>query len=95
MLGGLYEREATVINGFNSDEKESIFVSEVKRKYTQKIIEEIRRSRGFTLDVVELVIGDSPEWKMVRSRLLKIFGERGLEQRVHQILTEDDESNHL
>lgn len=77
-----------MISGFNSDEKESIFVSEVKRKYTQKIIEEIRRSRGFTLDVVELVIGDSPEWKMVRSRLLKIFGERGLEQKILEIMSD-------
>ena len=81
-----------MIGSVDSSDKKSIFVSEAKKKYTQKIIEEIRRSRGFTLDVVELVLGDSPEWKMVRSRLLRVFGERGLEQRVVQILSDEPDS---
>lgn len=84
-----------MIGSFNSDDKENFFVSEEKKKYTQKIIEEIRRSRGFTLDIVELVLGDSPEWKMVRSRLLKIFGERGLEQKILQIMTSDSDGEAL
>ncbi|MGE3758338.1 MAG: hypothetical protein AB7H97_11310 [Pseudobdellovibrionaceae bacterium] len=78
-----------MISSFDSDDTENVFVSEAKKKYSKKIIEEIRRSRGFTLDIVELVLGDSPEWKMVRSRLLKIFGERGLEQRVLQIFSDE------
>lgn len=67
------------------------FTRETKKIYTQKIIEEIRRSRGFTLDIVELVLGDSPDWKMVRSRLLKIFGERGLEQKILEIMSGDSD----
>jgi hypothetical protein len=52
----------------------------------QEIREEVRRCLARVMDDCELEIGDSPRWKFFRSRLLKLFGDRGLEGRVIEIM---------
>lgn len=51
-----------------------------------KLLETIEFYRGLVLDSVELELGESPQWKRLRSRLLKILGDRGLEGRINEIL---------
>ena len=55
----------------------------------REIIESISFYRGMTLDAVELLFSDPdcPQWRKLRKQLLKIFGDRGLEGRVLEILT--------
>ena len=43
--------------------------------------------RGQVLDLVEQELADSPQWPFVRNKLLKIFGDRGLEEKVISILS--------
>ncbi|OGQ04173.1 MAG: hypothetical protein A2W61_07985 [Deltaproteobacteria bacterium RIFCSPLOWO2_01_44_7] len=56
----------------------------------QQIQEAIHLCRSFVLDSIELEVGDKPNWKYLRSRLLRAFGDRGLENRIQQILTEQE-----
>lgn len=44
-----------------------------------KLVQAIRKARGETIDLLELVLGQSPQWPSLRSRVLRIFGDRGLE----------------
>jgi hypothetical protein len=48
---------------------------------------EAQRCMARVLDDCELEMGDSPRWKFLRSRLLKIFGERGLEGKIDEIMS--------
>ena len=48
----------------------------------EKIRRQISIARRETLTVVEIVWGASPQWPFVRSQLLRILGERGLEGRL-------------
>jgi len=54
----------------------------------RQIIETIGFYRGLLLDSVEHEMGGDPKWGYLRSRMLKILGDRGLEGRVQEILTQ-------
>ena len=49
------------------------------RNSNVEIINEIRKARKQTLDVVEMAIGGKENWSLVRKQILKIFGNKGLE----------------
>ena len=44
-----------------------------------QLVQAIRKARGETIDLLELVVGKSHQWPALRSRVLRIFGDRGLE----------------
>ena len=56
----------------------------------EKIEREVRQTidffRGLAMDAVEQEVGDGPNWQFLRSRLLKVFGHRGIEGRILEIL---------
>ena len=61
------------------------------KSVTSLEIEQIRSwinyYRGQTIDTIEQEMSGSPKWPYVRNRLLKIFGDRGLEEKVLSILS--------
>lgn len=58
----------------------------VKKNQTQRLLEEVARCRTKVLDDCELELGETPRWKFFRRRLLKIFGHRGLEGKISEIM---------
>jgi hypothetical protein len=42
-------------------------------------------TRTQVLEMLEEAIGDSPKWSYVRSRILGIFGERGLQGKLRRM----------
>lgn len=56
-------------------------------KTLNEILEAIDSYRGIILDTVEQEVGLSPRWQFVRFRLLNALGNRGLRNRVHEIIT--------
>lgn len=62
-------------------------------KQLDLLLEMIGFYRGLVLDSCEQELGDSPRWEFLRSRLLKLFGQRGMEQKVISIMT-NEEVNH-
>jgi hypothetical protein len=65
-------------------------------KMLDELLEAIGLYRGFILDSVEQELSDSPRWTYLRSRLLKCFGDRGLEGRIKEIIQKHPsyEKNH-
>jgi len=59
--------------------------TEIEKK-CDEIREEVRRCMARVLDDCEFEFGDSPKWKFFRSRMLRLFGDRGLEGRVIEIM---------
>ena len=53
----------------------------------KELVEETRRCMARVMDDCELELGDSPRWIFLRSRLLRIFGERGLEGKIISIIS--------
>lgn len=51
-----------------------------------EIIRAIRKARGETTDLLELAVGTSDQWPTYRARILRIFGDRGLEATVQRII---------
>ncbi|MBK8204972.1 MAG: hypothetical protein IPK68_22640 [Bdellovibrionales bacterium] len=51
-----------------------------------QIIETINFYRGLILDLVEVEMAETQNWPAVRSRLLRLLGDKGLEGRVRVIL---------
>ena len=49
--------------------------------------------RGQVLDLVEQELIDSPKWPYMRNKLLKIFGDRGLEEKITSVLTPSSSIN--
>jgi len=60
-----------------------------KNQLLRRLLEVVDQYRSMILDPVEQEVGDSPNWKFLRSRLLKALGDRGLSGRIVEIL--DDE----
>lgn len=46
----------------------------------------IDKCRGRVLDIVEAQLGAESNWRIVRSQLLNIFGEKGLSGDVQRVL---------
>jgi len=44
-------------------------------------------ARSRIIDSVEQEMSDSPRWPVLRSRILKYLGDRGLESRINEILS--------
>jgi len=57
----------------------------------RRLLDALAYYRGLILDSVEQEIGDSPRWKLLRSRLLKYLGERGLEAQIKEITSGNGE----
>ena len=51
-----------------------------------QVIETINFYGGLILDLVEVEMCESKNWSAVRSRLLRLLGDKGLEGRVREIL---------
>lgn len=59
----------------------------VKRQSIERrILEVVDQYRSMILDPVEQEMGGSPSWKYLRGRLLKAFGERGIQGRIREVL---------
>jgi hypothetical protein len=56
------------------------------KRLERRLLEVIDQYRSMILDPVEQELGSSPNWRYLRSRLLKALGERGLSGRVIEIL---------
>ena len=54
----------------------------------KQVVETVDFYRGIILDIAEQEWGESPHWSHLRSRLLKAFGERGLQGRITAILSD-------
>ncbi len=57
-----------------------------KQIQLEKTLEAVALCRSQVMSDCEFEFGDSPRWKQMRTRLLRIFGHRGLEGRVHEII---------
>jgi hypothetical protein len=42
--------------------------------------------RGLILETFEQEVGDQPNWPLIRSRVLKCMGDRGLEGKLRELL---------
>ena len=58
-----------------------------------EVSEAIDFYRGIVLDICEQAFESDPSWKYLRSRILKAFGDRGLEGRLTAILTKTNKQN--
>jgi hypothetical protein len=53
----------------------------------RNVLDAVRTCQAGVLDTLEMELGDSSNWKLIRSRLLRSFGDRGLAGRVIEILS--------
>jgi len=60
-------------------------------KVKNEVLESVAYFAGLTLDVFEAQMGHTKEWPFIRSRLLKIFGDRGLKGRVEEIFNSNSQ----
>ncbi len=56
---------------------------------------EIRKARKLTLNLTESFLGTHPQWSFIRSRLLQIFGEHGLESLVKELGQKGTENSNV
>lgn len=62
----------------------------------QRVAFEIKKARKLTLDFVESFLGTHPQWSFIRSKLLQVFGQHGLEvllKEVEQMDKENQDAN--
>jgi len=52
----------------------------------RNLIDAANSCRGSVLDTFEVECGENPNWQMLRSRLLRAFGDRGLIGRIIEII---------
>jgi hypothetical protein len=60
-----------------------------KEKLEKRILDVVDQYRSLVIDPIEQEVGDSPNWKYIRSRLLKALGDRGLAGRISEILNDE------
>lgn len=58
----------------------------IKERLERRLLEVIDQYRSMVIDPVEQELGCSSNWKYLRSRLLKAFGDRGLTGRIREVL---------
>lgn len=51
------------------------------------LLKALADARSRIIDSVEQEMSDSPRWPVLRSRILKYLGDRGLEARINEILS--------
>lgn len=60
---------------------------------TQKLEDNLRATiglyRGLVLDACEAELANQQQWSYLRSRLLKLLGDRGLEGKIFSILKDE------
>jgi hypothetical protein len=61
---------------------------QTQSKQLKELLEMLGFYRGMVLDACEQEMGESPRWAFLRSRLLKIFGQRGMEEKIIKIMGE-------
>jgi hypothetical protein len=61
------------------------------KRIKRPILDAVSTCQAGVLDTLEMELGDKPNWNLVRSRLLRSFGDRGLTGRVLKILGSDIE----
>lgn len=59
-------------------------------KQLQDLLEAVSFYRSLIIDAVEDAAGTLPQWPHLRSRLLKLFGDRGLPCRVREIFEREE-----
>ena len=57
-----------------------------RKRIEQQLFDAVNSSRASVLDLFEAELGDSPNWHFLRSKLLRIFGDRCLGFRINEIL---------
>lgn len=58
----------------------------VRKRVEQNMLDAVNSCRAGVMDTIDLELGDSPNWKFIRARLLRCFGDRGLSGRISDIL---------
>jgi hypothetical protein len=58
----------------------------LKIRLELKLLDVVDQYRSMILDPVEQELGDTENWKFLRTRLLKALGDRGLAGRIQEIL---------
>lgn len=59
---------------------------EIKNHLERRLGEKSAEYRARILNLIESHLGTSPNWKIIRSQLLKLFSERGLSGDIQHIL---------
>ena len=57
-----------------------------KQIIESRLLEVVDQYRSMILDPIQQELGNSPNWRFLRSRLLKALGDRGLVGRIREIL---------
>lgn len=61
-------------------------VQDNSQEKLKQLLASINRHRSNIISSAEKLVGDSPAWNSLRSRLLSACGDRGLERDVRQIM---------
>lgn len=61
----------------------------------QRVAFEIKKARKITLDLVESFLGTHPQWSFIRSKLLQVFGQHGLEILLKEVEQMDKENQNV
>jgi len=61
-------------------------MSKKREKLEKQLLEVVDQYRSMILDPIEHELGQTPNWRYLRSRLLKALGDRGLVGRIREIL---------
>jgi hypothetical protein len=65
---------------------------QIEQRQLEALLEEAKKCRTRVMDDCEFEFSDSQRWGLLRSRLLRYFGSRGLEGKILEIangLTDD------
>lgn len=60
-----------------------------KKRIEERIMDVVDQYRSMIIDPIEQEMGHSPNWKYIRSRLLKALGDRGLSGRIREVLNSE------
>jgi hypothetical protein len=61
---------------------------------SKELQREVSISRREIVTLIEAVYGQTPQWNFVRSQLLTLLGDRGLEGNLKGVIRENGESEH-
>jgi hypothetical protein len=62
--------------------------SQIPELLTEALLEAAADCRAKCIDATEQELSESPRWQPLRSRILKYFGDRGLEGRLREIVAD-------
>jgi hypothetical protein len=61
----------------------------INKRIERRLHEVVDQYRSMIIDPVEQEMGNNPNWKYLRSRLLKALGERGLSARITEVINSE------